>query len=155
MKTFEVRSEPVSIAAPAGFVWEILTAVENYRAWNPFTPEGRTDFRTGSPAHLRVRMGPATFPITETVGAFERHRLIAWTKTFGAPWLLAAAREQHLEPAGETRCAYRNTDVLTGLLAGMVFPLFGSYMRLGFTDAGEGLKRYADAEYAKAQAGAA
>ena len=55
-------------------------------------------------------MGPATFGITERVSAFEKPRLIAWQKEFGARWLLLAVREQHLEPAGQTSCSYHNTD---------------------------------------------
>lgn len=155
MKTFEVSSEPIPIAAPAAFVWEILTAVEKYRVWNPFTPEARTYFSIGSPAHLRVRMGPATFRITETVCAFEQPRLIAWRKEFGARRFLTAVREQHLQPVSETSCTYWNSDILSGFVAYPVFLLFGGYMRRGFTNVGEGLKRYAEAAYVKAQAGAA
>lgn len=154
MKRFEVRSEPVPIAAPAAVVWGVLTDPENYGAWNPFTPEARTDFRIGSPAHLRVRMGPATFPMIQTVCTFEEPRRIAWRKTFGARWLLANLREQRLEPAGDGGCTYRNTETLTGLLAPAVFLLFGGYMRRGFNAAGAGLKRYAEAKVANAQAGA-
>ena len=149
MSGIEVQTERIRIAAPAAFVWDILTDVENYREWNPFTPQARTDFRIGSPAHLLVRVGPVKMPITEIVCAFETPRLIAWGKTFGARWFLAAVREQHLEAESETRCVYHNTDRLTGVLAPMVLRCFGGFMRRGFTDVGKGLRRYAEAKYAK------
>lgn len=76
-------------------------------------------------------------------------RLIAWSKVFGARWLLFAVREQHLEPLSETNCSYHNTDRLTGVLAPIIFLCFGGYMRRGFRDVGEGLKRYAEDMYAK------
>lgn len=145
MGEFEVRTDPVRIDAPVELVWRILTETEKYGEWNPFTPQVQTDFQIGSPAHLRVRMGLTTVKMTETVCAFEEPRLIAWTKTFGARWFLVAVRRQVLEPVDDTHCTYRNTDQLTGLLAPVVLLLNGNYMRRGFTDVGEGLKRYAEA----------
>lgn len=147
MRDLRVGTEPIRIDAPAALVWQVLTDVERYGEWNPFTPQARTDFRIGSPAHLLVRMGPAKLRITETVSAFEEPRLIAWGKTFGARWLLAAVREQHLEPVSETSCFYHNTDRLTGLLAPLVWLCCGGYMSGGFTDVGEGLKRQSEALY--------
>ncbi len=151
MKDLQVRTEPIRIEAPVGLVWQVLTDVERYGEWNPFTPHVRTDFEIGSPAHLLVRMGPAKVRITETVSAFEAPRLIAWGKVFGARWLLAALREQHLEPVSETSCRYHNTDRLTGLLAPLVLLCSGGYMRTGFTDVGQGLRRQSEALYKKSK----
>ena len=148
MSKFEVRTDRIQINAPIDFVWDVLTEVEKYGEWNPFTPQVRTDFKIGSPAHLLVRMGPTKMKITESVCAFEEPRLIAWSKEFGARRLLFAMREQHLEPVNETSCWYHNTDRLTGMLAPLVFLCFGGYMRRGFSDVGLGLKRYAEAMYA-------
>ena len=147
MRKFEIRTDPIQINAPIDFVWAVLTEVDKYSQWNPFTPQARTDFSIGSPANLLVRMGPAKFKITESVCAFEKPRLIAWKKKFGASWLLLAVREQHLKQVGETSCRYHNTDRLTGMLAPMVLACFGSYMRRGFDDVAEGLKEYAEAIY--------
>lgn len=145
MRKLEIRTEPVEIHAPIDLVWTVLTEVDKYSDWNPFTPQVRTDFSIGSPANLLVRMGPAKFRIAESMCAFENPRLIAWEKTFGARWLLHAVREQHLQPVGRTGCSYHNTDRLTGVLAPMVFACFGSYMRRGFDDVAEGLKARAEA----------
>ncbi len=149
MDKFEIRTDPIQINAPIDFVWTVLTEVDKYSQWNPFTPQVRTDFSIGSPANLLVRMGPAKFRIAESVCAFERPRLIAWEKKFGAPWLLLAVRGQHLEQVGKTSCIYHNTDRLTGMLAPVVFLCFGGYMRRGFDDVAEGLKEYAEAIYAE------
>ena len=144
MREFEIRTDPLRIDAPINVVWTVLIEVDRYSEWNPFTPQARTDFTIGSPANLLVRMGPAKFRISENVCAFEKPRLIAWEKKFGARWLLLAVREQHLDPAGKTSCSYHNTDRLTGVLAAMVLVCFGAYMRRGFADVAEGLKAYAE-----------
>ena len=148
MREFEIRTDPVQINAPIDVVWSVLTEVDKYREWNPFTPQAGTDFTIGSPVNLLVRMGPAKFRRAERVCAFEEHRLIAWKKEFGARWFLLSVREQHLEPVGKTSCSYHNTDRLTGVLAPMVFACFGAYMRRGFGDVAEGLKAYAEAIHA-------
>ena len=49
----------------------------------------------------------------------------------------------------QASCIYRNTDRLSGVLAPIVLRYFGGFMRRGFTDVGQGLKRHAEAEYAK------
>ena len=148
MSECELHTEPVRIDAPIDFVWNVLTDVERYGRWNPFTSRARTDFRIGSPARLLVRMGPARVRITETVCAYEAPRLLAWRKTFGARWLLVAVREQHLERLDAGSCRYYNTDRLTGVLARFVLVYFGGYMRRGFGDVGEALKRRAEALHA-------
>ena len=58
MNRFEVRTDRIRINAPADFVWGVLTGLEQYAEWNPFTPQVRTDFKIGSPVYLKVRMGP-------------------------------------------------------------------------------------------------
>ena len=151
MNRFEVQTQRIRIDAPAGFVWDVLTDVQKYGEWNPFTPQARTDFKIGSSAHLLVRMGSAKMRITETVCAFSPPRLLAWRKAFGARWLLHAVREQHLEPVSETSCLYHNLDRLTGMLAPLVFLCFGGYMRRRFADVGEGLRHYAETKYVRAK----
>lgn len=147
MSRFEVCTDPVRINAPVDLVWSVLTGVDGYAEWNPFTPRVQTDFKTGSPVHLQVRMGPAKMKITEYVCAFDKPRLIAWNKMFGARWLLFAQREQHLQRVSDTSCSYHNTDRLSGVLAPLVFLCFGGYMRRGFDDVGKGLKYYAETRY--------
>ena len=149
MSRFEVHTERIRIDAPIDLVWDVLTRVEAYGEWNPFTPNAQTDFKIGSPAHLRVRMGTRQMKITESICAYQKPVLIAWCKAFGARWLLLAVREQHLEPVSKTSCSYYNTDRLTGVLAPMVLLCFGSYMRRGFDAVGKGLKRYAEVLYTR------
>lgn len=149
MRKSVIRTNPVQINAPIDVAWSVLTDVQKYGDWNPFTPQAKTDFAIGSPANLLVRMGPVKFRITETVCALEEPRLVAWKKKFGADWLLLAVREQHLEYVDKAICSYYNTDRLTGVLAPIVHICFGNYMRRGFNDVAAGLKVYAETKYAR------
>ncbi len=148
MWTFDVRTDPVQINAPIDVVWAVLTDVDRYGEWNPFTPEVRTDFKIGSPVDMQVTMGRRMLDITEYVCAFEEPRLIAWQKAFGPRWWLHALREQHLKPLSETSCSYYNSDRLTGVMAPVVAVSSGGYMRRGFESVATGLKTQAEEIYA-------
>lgn len=147
MNSLSIITDRIQINAPIDFVWEVLTDVEKYGEWNPFTPQARTDFKIGSPAHLLVRMWPGKFRITETVCAFEKPRLVSWSRKFGTSWLLFVVREQHLEPVSDTSCSYHNIDLLSGVLSPIVLLFFGGYIRRGFSDVGVALKLRAETLY--------
>lgn len=148
-REYTIRTDPVEINASDELVWGVLTNMQEYGEWNPFTSNIQTDFEIGSPVHLLVRMGPAKFRITEILCAFDKPRLIAWEKKFGARWLLFAKREQHIEPVGDTNSRYYNVDILTGLLAPIVHLCFGNYMRSGFRDVARGLKAFMESQAVK------
>ena len=57
MREFAIRTDPVQTDAPIDVVRAVLTEVDKYGEWNPFTLRVRTDFTIGSAAHLPVRMG--------------------------------------------------------------------------------------------------
>ena len=71
IREFVIRTDPARIDAAIDVVRAVPTEVDKYGEWNPFTPRARADFTIGSPAHLPVRMGLATFRIGENVCAFD------------------------------------------------------------------------------------
>ena len=152
MYRFVVSTEKVTINAPAAFVWEVLTDFENYPAWNPFTPEARTTLELGSPANLLVRMWPRHQKITETVRAVEPPHLLSWQKAFSHKSVLFAVREQRIETHSKVSSTYHNLDILTGLIAPIIGPLFNSYMKKGFEDVGVAVKQRVESLYAAEQA---
>ena len=140
-----ISSDAVEIDAPIERAWEILTDVERYGEWNPFTPSVATDFRIGSRVDLYVTMGPWKLKQVERIEAVEPPNLIAWGTTMGHRLLISALREQRLEAVGEARCRYRTTDDFAGLLIPLVMLLFGGFVRRGFNAVARGLKARAEA----------
>lgn len=140
-----VSSDTVEIDAPVELAWQILTDVERYGEWNPFTPSVATDFRIGSRVDLYVTMGPFRLKQVERIEAVEPPHLIAWSTTMGHRFLISALREQRLEAVGTGRCRYRTTDDFAGLLIPLVMLLFGGFVRRGFNGVARGLKAHAEA----------
>lgn len=140
-----LRSDQVTIDAPIETAWRVLAAVEDYGAWNPFTPSVKTDLKMGSRVDMRVQMGPIRIKQTEVVCAVEPPRLLAWYTTMGARFLLHAVREQRLEALGDSQCRYVTTDAFTGLLTPLVILVAGRTVERGFNSVAQGLKQRAEA----------
>lgn len=85
----------LEIAAPVETVWKVLTAIEDWPAWNPDVKSMALQGGVAEGSVFRWKTGPAT--ITSTIQRVDRPRLIAWTgKTFG----VRAMHIWHLEQRG-------------------------------------------------------
>ena len=75
------RSQTEIDAAPET-VWEVLTAVESWPAWNPDVKSVSVEGDIAEGKSFRWKAGPGT--ITSTIQQIDAPRRIAWTgKTFG------------------------------------------------------------------------
>jgi hypothetical protein len=140
-----VRAE-IEIDAPPERIFDILTDLKSYAAWNPFTPRVESTLRLGDPVHLYVRLrGERLSHRVEYVSANERPVRLCWGVTLGAPFLLRAERCQTLTRIDERRTRFVNQDVLRGWLAPLVMRLFGPAMQRGFESVATTLKQRAEA----------
>ncbi len=134
------------ISAPANRVWSILTDLDRYSQWNPFTPTVESDLQPGSAAVLHVRM-PGRPPMvrTEWVNSMIPGQRLCWGMVMGHRWLLVANREQRVEPISDGSCRYVTVDRFSGLLTPLMLLLFRRPMQRGFQAAADGLKHAAEA----------
>lgn len=136
----------MDIDAPIDRVWRILTQLDAYADWNPFTPRVESSLAIGDPVHLHVRLvGERLMHRVETVTRNAPYTL-GWDMKMGAPFLLYAERVQVLTPIDEHRTHYRTEDCFTGWLRPLVLGLFGTAMERGFRDCALGLKKAAEAQ---------
>lgn len=142
----EVRAE-IEIAAPAERIFDVLTDLESYGEWNPFTPRVESTLRLGDPVHLHVhlRSEKKLSHRVEYVTAHERPRRLCWGADIGARFLLRAERCQTLTPLDAHRTRYLCTDRITGWLTPVALRFFGSVMQRGFEDCARALKKRAEA----------
>jgi hypothetical protein len=134
------------IHAPAARVWAALTDFARYGEWNPFTPELSAELRVDAPVRIVADMGFRRFVERGRVVAVEPERLLRW-HVFPMPrWLAWGDRVQTLEPLGPDRCLYRSEDRLRGALAPLVALMMRRSVTRGFVAAGQGLKRYVEAQ---------
>lgn len=140
-----VRAE-IEIDAPAERVFDILTDLDAYPQWNPFTPRVESTLRPGDPVHLYVRLrGERLSHRVEYVSRNERPTSLCWGAAIGARFLLTAERCQTLTRIDERRTRYVNEDVLQGWLAPLAMRLYGPAMQRGFEAVAIALKKRAEA----------
>ena len=146
MASYTIRSDPLTIDAPAETVWRVLTDFDRYGEWNPFTPHVKAELTIGARVDMRVTMGAFRLKQTEVICAIEPPTRLAWGTTIGARWLLNAVREQRLEVLGDASCRYTTDDEFGGVLMPLVILVSGGFVRRGFNAVAEALKRRAEAQ---------
>lgn len=144
MFDFVVERRPLTIDAPAGTGWDILTDAPRYGEWNPFTIRIETDFKTGSPVRAHVLLGRLPVNATEHMDAAEPPTRLTWSSVYWSQALLTAAKTQVITAFGPDRCAYDTTDAMAGLPAPIVRALFGRAIRRGFEETAHALKARAE-----------
>ncbi|WP_308257285.1 SRPBCC domain-containing protein [Pseudonocardia lacus] len=146
-----VESVTVEIDAPAGFVWAVLVDYERYPEWNPYTVAARTTLAIGSPIELDVPNpdgSPGTFVNREYIRVVEppsdvRPGHLRYDTGEEIPGI-HGVRDQHIEPLGPDRCAYRTTDTFSGKYAGSLFASHGRWVKQGFDAVAHALKARAE-----------
>lgn len=143
-----VRSETVVIDAPASVVWDILTDLDSYGAWNPFCFGAKSTLEMGAPVEMQLNsytMPGETYPNVEYVCAKVPERLLSWELPDTPAMPYPARRDQVIEALGEDRCSYYSTDAFFGPNAVHVMFFCGAWIKRAFDDTARALKARAEA----------
>ena len=119
MRTIETGTD---IAAPRWRVWQVLTDVDRYPAWNPFVTSVDGVLREGG--KLRVRIEPPgrrAVTFEPTVVALAQERELRWRGRLLVPGLLDGEHAFRLEERAGG-CRFRQTERFLGVLV----PLLGA-----------------------------
>lgn len=140
-----VVSAEIEIAAPSERVWEILTDLERYPDWNPFTQKVESTLELGAEVHLYTRLrSERLVHRVEYVTAHVPGERICWGMTMGARIVLAAERRQILTPLDAARTRYLSDDRISGMLTPIVMAFWGAAMQRGFDAVAAALKKRAE-----------
>ena len=133
------------IEAPCEQLWEILTDLEAYPEWNPFTRRVESTLELGDPVTLHIVLGGKAMTRVEWISRVEPGRKISWGMQMLHRGLLNANRHQVIEPLATNRARYTTRDELSGLLTPLVMALYGKAMQEGFEAVARALKARAEA----------
>jgi hypothetical protein len=135
----------VEIAASTERVWAILTDLDAYSQWNPFTPRIDTDFVIGQPIVLHVSFdGAKPRRQVEQLRRWAPGEELRWSMTMGPAWFFRAERSQRVEPLGLERCRYVSEDAFAGVFSPVVERLYGAKVQRGFDALGAALRERAE-----------
>ncbi|MBB4909558.1 SRPBCC domain-containing protein [Actinophytocola algeriensis] len=142
-----ITSVKVEIAAPAAFVWDVLTDFANYPQWNPYTVAVATTLEIGTPIDLTLPNpdgSDGTFVNREWVRVVDPPHHLRYDTADEMPGIFAV-RDQWLTELGPDRCAYHTTDAISGRYADQVMELTGAWVQAGFDSVADALKARAEA----------
>lgn len=140
-----VLRETLTIEAPVGLVWEVITDLPRYPEWNPFVVGAQSSLEVGEPIVMRVRVIPLfAQPQRETIlECLPRQRLCYGVA--GIPWnALRSLRYHELRPEGSERTHYCSHFELDGWLAPLTRTLLGRRLERGFAAATQALRERAE-----------
>ena len=141
------------IDAPLDKVWSVLTDVDRYPEWNPFTVSVRTDFELGSPVDMQVCLRgrrrsdgtPKTMHQVEYVTSYVEGSRISWGVNVGPGWFITADRWQQLTDLGAGRTRYETVDEFTGVGVDLMLLMMRKHMARGFAEVAAALKARCEA----------
>ncbi|MCU1602483.1 MAG: hypothetical protein JWO22_3192 [Frankiales bacterium] len=141
------------IDAPLEKVWAVLTDVDSYPAWNPFTVSVKTDFQLGSPVDMQVCLkgrrkrdgSRRTMHQVEYVTSYVEGSRVSWGVNVGPGWFVKADRWQQLTDLGGGRTRYETVDEFTGVGVGFMMLLMEKHMQRGFQEVADALKSRCEA----------
>jgi hypothetical protein len=136
----------IEIDAPPDDVFDILTDLDRYAEWNPFTPRIDSTLELGAPVDMRVRLfeGRRLLRQVEYVTVVNRPTQLCWGANIPLRSLVRADRCQTLEPLPGDRTRYICSDQFSGWLTPIVMRYFGPAVKRGFEDCAFALKQHAE-----------
>jgi uncharacterized protein YndB with AHSA1/START domain len=137
-----VTSVTVEIAAPAEFVWDVLTDYPNYPQWNPYTVAVSTTLTIGDAIDLTlpaVDGTSGTFINREYVRIVDPPRHLQYDTAEEMPGIFAI-RDQWIDALGPRSCTYHTTDTISGKYADKVMEMTGAWIKSGFDAVAHALK---------------
>lgn len=144
-----VRSDLVTINAPASIVWDILIDMDKYPEWNPFCVECNSTLEMGAPVEMKLKSyvdgGVEFFDNTEFVCAYEPEKLVSWELPHYDAWPYPARRDQIIEKIDDETCSYVSVDAFLGPNGIHVMRFAGPWVKKAFDDTAIALKARAEA----------
>ncbi len=140
-----ITSEKVTIHAPASVVWQVLTDLEKYPEWNPFTVQAVSNLKIGSPIDMTLpKANGKAMTQREYIKVVDIEKQLSWGAPMPYRWILEALRDQYIAVLDENTCTYFTTDSFWGLLTNTVMKQQGLWVKNGFDSVAFALKQRAE-----------
>ena len=114
----ENRSE-IEINASAEQVWEILTDLEAYAAWNPLLYRGKGKVAVGETVEVAAKTASKDMTFICKVVKVEPNREFSWTFHVIHPLLFRGEHIFQIEPIDDHRVKFIDREQFAGLLLPM------------------------------------
>ena len=144
MSTQRTLEQSIEIDAPPAAVWSILADTSAYPEWNPFMSKLDGDLHPGGTLDVRIKP-PNARPMSfkPTVLTAEREQELRWIGHFIVRGLLDGEHSFRIEPLGDGRSRFIQSERFSGLLVRFVKSTLDK-TELGFAEMNAALKERAE-----------
>lgn len=138
----------IGVRAPAQIIWEIVSDIEGWNAWNPLYPKAAGVVRMGAQLDLELAIpGQERRQIHPVILDWVPNEQIHWRLKM-MNGLVSNTRYLEIEALTETGCIFSNGEMFGGFLGPSVAKRMGRPIRQGFRAMGEAVKQRAEAAWA-------
>ena len=133
----------IAIGAPALIVWEVISDLDGWAAWNPVMKASGT-LAPGERLHIALSApGGKAMSFDPVVVLFEEGREFRWRsrRLFG---LFDAEHGFRIVPEGSDRCRFAQFEVFGGIVGRAIFSRQSKTLDIGFVAMNRMLKREAE-----------
>ena len=133
----------VGVNAPSDRIWEILSDLENWHAWNPYETSLTGTLAFGSSISLTEALpGMAERQVQARIGDWQPYSQLVWAEKRG--WLFNAIRYYEIEELERGNCIVSTGVIFTGLRGELFHDKHRKTIRSAYEDIAEALRRAAE-----------
>ena len=133
----------VGVNAPSDRIWEILSDLENWHAWNPYETSLTGTLAFGSSISLTEALpGMAERQVQARLGDWQPYSQLVWVEKRG--FMFNAIRYYEIEELERGNCIVSNGVIFSGLRGELFHDKHRKIIRPAYEDIAEALKRAAE-----------
>jgi len=140
----------VRIDAPPVLVWQILTDLANYPAWNQYASQAQGQLQVGGNVEIVAKLGRSAQRVNNRVLVLEPPNRLCWESLNWYHALVYGVRCRTLTPQPDGKTLFREEEAMYGPLAGLVHGLLRRQLLNGLRMECESLKVEAERRARKA-----
>jgi hypothetical protein len=131
----------VDINAPGDRVWQVLTDLDGYRAWNPFLTSASGTVASGSTIRISAKVGKHTITFRPHVSVVEPGKKLAWAGRLLSPELFAGEHQFEIIELDQSRTRLIQSEHFKGMLVAVLWGRYSPPLLQGFRAMNDALKR--------------
>ena len=133
----------IGVNAPSDRIWEILSDLENWHAWNPYETSLTGTLAFGSGISLTEALpGMAERQVQARLGDWQPYAQLVWAEKRG--FMFNAIRYYEIEELERGNCIVANGVIFSGLRGELFHDKHRKLIRPAYEDIAEALKRAAE-----------
>jgi hypothetical protein len=138
----------VDIDAPGDRVWQVLTDLNGYRAWNPFFTSASGTLTPGSTVTITAKVGNRTLTFHPRISAVEPRKKLAWVDRLISPELFEGNHEFEVIEVDQSHTRVIDSEHFKGMLVSVLWRRTSPALLQGFRAMNDALKRRCEASSA-------